>query len=371
MEVGQRHAKRPFLWLLLAAVLVLAVFWADYRTGTEASLSLLYLVPVAIAAWRVGRGAGVALSVASALSWIAAYLWARGLRFDPRLLFWNATVEQGVYLTVALTLSTVRSEMDKQRALAAELRDAYAQLDDELRQVGDIQLRMLPTAPPPMPGWRMVLHYSPSRRSGGDYYDFFPLGNGRVGFVIADASGHGTPAAVVMAMMRVLLHTDPEALSAPEQALHSANLRLCRTILSGQFVTACYAVFGSRDGRLEYAIAGHPPPLVIRVASGAAEEFSNPTGPPLGIFDASVYTRQCARLEPGDAVLFYTDGLTEAQGRDGELFGVERVKRVLMEERGAAEHELRDRLLGALRTHTGAASLPDDLAVVMARWVGR
>ncbi|HEY3214991.1 MAG TPA: PP2C family protein-serine/threonine phosphatase, partial [Candidatus Eisenbacteria bacterium] len=331
--------------------------------------SLLYLVPVGIAAWRVGRGAGMALSFASAASWIAAYLWARGFRFDPRLLFWNATVEQGVYLTVALTLSTVRCEMDKQRALAAELRNAYAQLDDELRQVGDIQLRMLPTAPPPMPGWRIVMHYSPSRRSGGDYYDFFPLGDGRVGFVIADASGHGTPAAVVMAMIRVLLHTDPEALGAPEQVLHSANLRLSRTILTGQFVTACYSVFECRDGRLEYSMAGHPPPLVIRVKSGAAEEFSNPTGPPLGLFDSSVYTRQCVRLEPGDAVLFYTDGLTEAQGRDGELFGVDRVKQILSEGRRVTECELQDRLLGALRAHTGAASLPDDLTFVLARWV--
>jgi len=355
------------VWLLAASIALLAVFGADYATGSEVSVSLLYLVPVAAAGWFVGRRAAMVLSAGATASWVAAYLLVRHFLFDPRLLFWNATVEAGVYLTVALTLSALRLEMDKQRATSLELREAYEQLDQELQAVGKIQRRMLPAAPPRPAGWRFAVHYSPSRRAGGDYYDFFPLDQGRIGFLIADASGHGTPAAVMMAMMRALVHTDPAALDAPERALCSANARFAPIILAGQFVTACYVVF--ERARVDYALAGHVPPLVARAKTGEVEEFVNRSGPPLGLFDKASFAREGARLEPGDTVLLYTDGLTEAMDGSRRFLGVDRVKQVLAEHCLEPEDQLCERLLEELRFHVGRGGLSDDLTLIVARAV--
>src|SRR5262249_27921953 len=159
---------------------------------------------------------------------------------------------------------------------------------------------------------RVAVHYAPSTRAGGDYYDFFPLPDGRLGVLIADVSGHGTPAAVVMAMMRVLVHSHVEPLHPPERVLTGLNRRLSRTILPVPFVTACYATIEQDEGRVDYACAGHNPPLLLRADRGDVEELSEGGGVPLGILPTRSYGRGTAWLAPGDTVLFYTDGLTEA-----------------------------------------------------------
>ena len=353
-------------WIALAAFALAVVVVVDDITGTEASASLLYLVPVSIAAWFVSLRAGAAFAVAGATAWAVTYVLSRHFVFRPPLLYWNAGVETAVYLIVATLLSTIRVDIERQRALSARLERAFQELDRESARVGALQRQMLPGSAPPIPGYRVSIHYSPSARAGGDAYDFFDLEEGTIGLWISDASGHGSPAAVVMAMTRALVRGDDRASSRPDRFLESANRRLQRIILPGQFVTACFAVFGPRPGELEYALAGHNPPLLARRA-GTVERLDRLAGLPLGLFANATYQPATASVQPGDTLLFYTDGLTEAMDPDQCLFGIERLEQVMVEYRHLPEAELRDRLLDALREHRKGAALSDDVTFVVVR----
>jgi serine phosphatase RsbU (regulator of sigma subunit) len=348
----------------LSVALTFAVFAADYVTGAEVAFSLFYLIPIAIATWMVSRRAGALISLLCATAWVVSYLLTGSFYSHPGILYWNTGVELGFFLTFAFTLAAVRRGVETERALIQRLEGANRLLDDEMRKVGDIQRRLLPPTPR-IAGYAMAVHYATSTRAGGDYYDFFPLPDARLGVLIADVSGHGTPAAVVMAMMRVLMHSDTAPLDPPERVLTELNRSLSRNILQGQFVTACYATIEEGTGRIEYACAGHNPPLLLRGDRGVVEEMSDGGGLPLGIEPAATYGCGIARLAPGDSVLFYTDGLTEAMDREGHMLGVERVVDLLAARRGADTGALRDALVDEVVRHGGGGPLADDMTLVV------
>lgn len=210
-------------------------------------------------------------------------------------------------------------------------------------------------------------HHATSTRAGGDYYDFFELPEGRIGFLVADASGHGAPAAVLMAMLRVLLRTTVEGLESPDQVLAGLNRQLARTLPAGWFVTACYAVLELASGRLTYALAGHDPPLMLRAAGGRPERLAPCGGTPLGPFSGTVYPCGRTTLGPGDTLVVYTDGLAEAMSPEREMFGLERIVAGLTEGRGDTLPALRTRLLARVEAHTASASLDDDLTLLLLR----
>jgi sigma-B regulation protein RsbU (phosphoserine phosphatase) len=353
--------------MTVALLLGAAVFAFDYLTGAEISFSAFYLAPIVLAAWFVAAEAGFLCAVLSLVAWILDYLHSGRAYSHVTILYWNAFGEAAVFLTVAEVVRRVRSEVDKQRQLTLRLRAAYRSLDRELEIIGDIQRSLLPASLPEVPGYRLAVHYATSARSGGDYYDFFPLPGGRLGILIADASGHSSPAAVLMAIVRVLAHTAAEALAPPDELLAAINRRLAANVLPGQFVTACYAVLDPASRTLVYSLAGHNPPLVARDGAAVVEEFANVGGPPLGIFERASFSRHSLRLDAGGTVLFYTDGLTEARDGDSRFFGEERVRELLVRHRRAAPEEIRDRLVVAVREFTGPAPPADDLTLVLLR----
>jgi len=363
--------RRTLAGLLLGAALTLLVVAADVLTGSDYAFSLFYLIPIALVTVRAGRTAGVAWSLACALAWLLASL-ATGIDASrPEVLIWNTAMQAAFFSVVAWTLDSVRRGLARERSLRADLTRSWHVLDKELTVVGDLQRAMLPAAPPVIPGFRCATFYAPSARAGGDYFDFFPLGGGRLGILIADVSGHGAPAAVVMAMLRVLLHTAPGALEPPARVLADANRRLAANIPPGQFVTACYAVLDPRSGTLVHAIAGHEPPLVLRASGGACEPFVHPSGPPMGPFVDATFEGGTVTLQPGDCVLFSTDGLTEAMDPNGALLGEEKVHAVLESARGASASALRDLLVETVDRHGAGRDLADDLTLLVLERVER
>ena len=150
--------------------------------------------------------------------------------------------------------------------LSQAVKEAYEAVDYELRTVADIQKSLLPAATPKMPGLDVAVHYQTAKRAGGDYYDFFPLPEGNSACLIADASGHGAPAAVLMAVAHSIAHTQPEPPARPGELLTHLNAHLTRqyTRQTGNFMTAFYAVFDPANRMLTYASAGHNPPRLVR-----------------------------------------------------------------------------------------------------------
>jgi phosphoserine phosphatase RsbU/P len=219
--------------------------------------------------------------------------------------------------------------------LRNQLAAALADLDRELQTVGEIQRSLLPKALPSIPGFEVAAYYQTSARAGGDYYDFFPLDGGAIGLFIADVSGHGTPAAVLMAITHAIAHAQPGTHTPPAVLLQYLNDQLTRSYThGGTFVTAFYAVLDPSTRTLTYSRAGHNPPRLVRRDRVLSLDENGAL--PLGVLEGQAYDQSTATLEPGDLLLLYTDGITEAmaplKGSDHrQLFGTERLDRLLLE----------------------------------------
>jgi phosphoserine phosphatase RsbU/P len=224
---------------------------------------------------------------------------------------------------------------------------------------------------------RCAASYEPCGRAGGDLYDFFPLNPApdnradsgtappRWCALIGDASGHGLAAAVVTAIVQAVLHAHPPGTDGPAALLAHANRHLCYKRIGG-FFTAFLGVYEPLARRLTFANAGHPPPLVKRSADASVRPLDSVASYPLGIDDAERFDESTVQLERGDTVLLYTDGITEARDEQRDLFGAERLTRVVRDA-SHAPAELIERLRAAVRAHEHGQPAPDDQALVAAR----
>jgi sigma-B regulation protein RsbU (phosphoserine phosphatase) len=255
--------------------------------------------------------------------------------------------------------------------LSKAVKGAFDAVDFEMKAVADIQRALLPDAVPRVAGLDVAVDYQAAARAGGDYYDFFPLPGGRLGVLVADASGHGAPAAVLMAMTHSIAHTLPDADRArPERLLTQLNAHLARryTRPTGSFVTAFAVVFDPADRSLTYASAGHAPPLVAR-ADGTRGSLNRAQRLPLGIKPSETYPEQTAVFHPGDRVVIVTDGILEAANPAGDMFGSAGVGASLPAVPSTAADDLAA-LLAAWADHTDGVPTADDRTVVVVRGTG-
>jgi serine phosphatase RsbU (regulator of sigma subunit) len=363
-ERGSGRTGAILPWTV-AAVLLVAAFAADRITGSEVSSSLYYVIAIAYASWFLGRFAGLGMAALCTLAWLGAYKLV-GLPFShPLVLIWNLFAEVLIYAAIALTFSFLRNDAVKIRGLAGRLTDANRLLDREALAVGRLQRELLPRALPRIPGYEWSVHYETCTRAGGDYYDFILLADGRIGILIADASGHGAAAAVVMAMTRALLHTATEPCPTPDRVVTRLNREMAGLLPDSWFVTACFAVLDPPSGSLEYSLAGHAPPIVIRARTGSPESLPAAGGPLLGPFPEASYESTRTRLEPGDALILYTDGLTEAEDIEGRLLGGDAVHTALGSAPSLKPDAIRAQVLDCVTRHRAGVAASDDLTLLI------
>src|SRR5215210_6579494 len=199
--------------------------------------------------------------------------------------------------------------------------------EQELRVARSIQQASLPKEVPALEGWQLSPFYRPAREVGGDFYDFFELKYGRLGIVVGDATGHGVPAALVMASARSMLRAVAQASDSPGEALRRVNDPLATDIPSNMFVTCFYAILEPKSGSLSYANAGHDLPCCCHDEHAAIELSAR--GMPLGLMPQMSYEENETVLVAGENVLFYTDGLIEAHNPRGQMFGTPRLRDLL------------------------------------------
>ena len=260
-------------------------------------------------------------------------------------------------VTEAFNEALVRNLTWRFRAAQARERE---RIEQELQVARRIQQELLPEATPELDGWRIATYYGPAREVGGDFYDFLELEDGRLGLVVGDATGHGMPAALVMATTRGMLRAVVQSLESPSEVLARVNEALVADIPSSMFVTCFYGILEPESGRLRYANAGHN--LPCRRRNGQAEEL-RARGMPLGLMPGIAYEEKEASLESGDSTLFYSDGLVEAHDPKGEMFGFPRLRELVAEHAG--ERSLVDLLMDELRSFTGDGwEQEDDITLV-------
>jgi len=259
-------------------------------------------------------------------------------------------------------MGTMGATLRKQR-LEQEIRERE-RVEQELRVARSIQQASLPKEVPTLEGWQITPFYQPAREVGGDFYEFFKLEDGRVGFAVGDATGKGVPAAFVMSATCALLGGVATASDAsPGAVLARVNEAVLTRIPPNMFVTCFYAILEPESGRFVYANAGHDMPYLWH--GGDAEEL-RARGMPLGLMPGMGYEEKETTLQAGDSALFYSDGLVEAHDPYGEMFGFPRL-RALVAERGK-ERSLGDILLEELYSFVGERwEQEDDITLLTLR----
>ena len=225
-----------------------------------------------------------------------------------------------------LTISRTLQHLVEWRE-ALESRDKLVALQNELGVASKIQQSILPTRFPDRPGCRIFANMKPARNVGGDFFDVIHLADGRIGIAIADVSDKGVPAALFMMSCRTLIKGAAIGKTNPGEVLHEVNQLLQEDNDAAMFVTVFYGVYDPDSRRFHYANGGHNSPLVVH-ADGSSAELPLTGGIALGLMPDLDYDNNTVTLSPGDLIVLYTDGVTEAFDEQGNQFGTERLQEV-------------------------------------------
>ena len=267
--------------------------------------------------------------------------------------------------TIAKTLAHLEVMREALRS-----RDELVAIRRELGVAARMQESILPTDFPSDPRYEIHAAMTPALEVGGDFYDFFSLEDGRMGIVMADVSGKGVPAALFMMVSRTVMKGTAIGEPDPAKALAEVNQLLVESNEEAMFVTLFYASFDPSSGRLMFANGGHNLPYVVR-QSGEVQQVDCDSGVVLAVLPGFDFPGGCLDLEPGDAIFFYTDGITEAMNEVGEEFGDDALASVLAEVAGSDAASFSDRVVAAVREHAGAADQSDDITCLCLRFANR
>ncbi|HNT53691.1 MAG TPA: GAF domain-containing protein [Anaerolineaceae bacterium] len=242
---------------------------------------------------------------------------------------------------------------------------ARERLEREIQLAREIQQTFLPSHLPDLPGWELDIRWQTARQVGGDFYDIIRLGKGRLGLVIADVSDKGLPAALYMTVARTLIRA-LQGVESPARVLERVNNLMLVDSHNGLFVTAVYAILSLEKGTLTYANAGHNRPLLLRAQTDSIEQLARGSMA-MGVMEDIKYEEHVITIEPGDGLLFFTDGLTDATSPSEEMFGEERILQIIQQVRGKDVCQLLETLDEAVRDFRQDAAPSDDLTLLAIR----
>jgi Serine phosphatase RsbU, regulator of sigma subunit len=242
----------------------------------------------------------------------------------------------------------------------------------ELSIAADIQRSFLPDTIPQIEHFGIAARSIMAKEVGGDFFDVIPfevvhIGKDRLGIFIADVSGKGIPAALFMALSRIVVRV--HAIwhqNAPADAIRDANTIIAADSRTGMFVTLFYGILDARDHSLTYVNAGHNPPLICHGMDGSFTELSA-TGMAIGAMDDAEYTSRRIVLEPQDTLVLYTDGITEAENAAQEMFGEERLRRTIAETRTLPAAGILKAILDSVHAFSGTTPQSDDITLMVIR----
>jgi sigma-B regulation protein RsbU (phosphoserine phosphatase) len=275
---------------------------------------------------------------------------------SPFLNYFTPAHEETLLALASQVAVAIENARLYERVVAAE-----ARLDRELKFAREIQYSLIPDKFPELPGMTFWAEFRPARILGGDLYDFFPYEEHSVAVAIGDVSGKGAPAALYAALASGILRTRASRKYSPAEMLRLVNLSLRQRAIEGRFMSLCYAVYDARKRELKFANSGAPPPILCK--QGETEVLSV-TGFPLGMFDKAEYQEVTIQLDPGDTLVFYTDGLSEARDLRGEEFGTERLAAAVEKNSTAAVKKLIEKIFGEIEKFTLDNRKYDDQTIV-------
>jgi sigma-B regulation protein RsbU (phosphoserine phosphatase) len=275
---------------------------------------------------------------------------------ETRLTFEETTLVSMVAHQVGISLT---NGMLHKEQIAARL------IEEEIATARKIQRNLLPENPPELRGWELCASNRPSRDVGGDYHDFLPLPGGHLGIAIGDVSGKGIPAALLMSNLQAVLRVQVLAGLPAHKLVEEVNRHIYRTTGLESFISFFLGELEPSLGTFTYTNAGHNAPIVVRECGDV--ETLDIGGLLLGVFPHAMYERGSIKLNPGDLIAFYTDGVTEATNEAGDMFSEERLVEALHRHRGACAREIHDTVLERVREFQCGRSPDDDLTLILVK----
>ncbi|MBL8061831.1 MAG: PP2C family protein-serine/threonine phosphatase [Anaerolineales bacterium] len=242
------------------------------------------------------------------------------------------------------------------------------QLESELELSQIIQRGLLPSEIPFVDGLNIAAFSRPAQIVGGDYFDFVDFKDGSNGFVMADVSGHGVSAGMLMSSLQTAFQTLVPEADSPLSVLERINRLYIHNIRVTTFVTIFLGQYNPRTRTMSYANAGHSSAYLYRMATDE-EIWLRPTGPAIGLMERFLLRREDVQLEPGDILLLYTDGITEAADRQGVLWGEDRLAEIIRQNAKATAEQLIQIIMKAVKEHTNGSPLADDVTLIISKSV--
>ena len=251
---------------------------------------------------------------------------------------------------------------------ALQSRDKLVALQNELDVASKMQQSILPTSFPETPEYEIYGNMVPARNVGGDFFDLIQLENGRIGLAVADVSDKGVPAALFMMSSRTLLKGTAIGMGAPGEVLSEVNTMLTENNETMMFVTLVYVDYNPETGALIYANGGHCNPLVVH-SDGSSMELPLTAGVALGVMPGLEYHQDTFSLNPGDTLILYTDGVSEAMNAEGEEFGVERLQQLFANQPPTSAKMAIEAIMRAVSDFAGGTPQSDDVTCLVLRRV--
>jgi phosphoserine phosphatase RsbU/P len=285
----------------------------------------------------------------------------RGLVQGSAVAAWGLTFG-GTTAVVVLGAALYRVQLELRAS-----RRLLARREAELSFALEVQRALFPRRLPSGGGLEFAGVCIPAHGISGDYYDVIQLPDGRLAFAVADISGKGISAAILMANLQAVLRTLGGTTDSPSEVCNRLNRHLHQVTDESKFATFFYAEWNPRDGRLRYVNAGHYPPIFLGLDNGLQNgKKLDEGGPPLGLFRETAFQSGEVKLKPGDVLALYSDGITEATKNDGEEFGEERLKTVIAAEVSKPLREIQAAALKAVRSWSGSDP-EDDMTLLIVR----
>ncbi|HEV7843005.1 MAG TPA: SpoIIE family protein phosphatase, partial [Pyrinomonadaceae bacterium] len=268
------------------------------------------------------------------------------------------------HLKVLTTLASVAAiRVENARLLEEQME--RERMEHELQLASEIQQRFLPTAPPQLLGYELQGISFPCYEIGGDYYDFIERDDRRMVIALGDVSGKGTAAALLMSSLHAAIHAQASSNNSLVDSIGEVNRYLAENTPTNRFVTLFYAELDWQTGSLAFLNAGHNPPIIAH-AAGTVEHLAS-GGLPLGIMPETTYREGHTQLNPGDVLVAYSDGVSEAYNPQGEEFGAQRLYETIARNLDASASGIRDRIEAALSKWAQGTPAADDITLVIVK----
>ena len=348
--------------LFLGFMIVVVLGIIDYGTGPDISFLLFYLFPVFLTAWFAGMIPGILLSVFSACIWFVDDVMQRTPYAHPAIPLWNVLTKLIAFLVFISILLRLKDALEREKTAEQQ------RIKREMEIARQVQARLFPQVLPPMKTLDYMGVCQPAFTIGGDYYDFLQLRSDQLGIALGDVVGKGIPSALLMASLYSAVRSFFLAQAVTvTQLMGNINRLMCASTDSNKFVTLFYGLYDEQRRTFTFVNAGHNPPIRFRPAYDGSFQISRlkTGGTVIGLFKEINFKQETIEVQPGDVLVFFTDGLTEAKNSQGEEFGEERLCSLVEENIRLSATDLSSRIIDVVKEFVDSASLEDDLTLVV------